>query len=157
MASKQILKECHLFDGLNGAALDRIADLAQTKEYDAGATIFSEGSPADDLFIVASGRVALQMQLRTALPQSSKRVTVDVVGPHDVFGWSAAIEHREHSLAAVCLEPVGALAIGGPKLRSLLKADQQIGYEVLSGLIKVVASRLDETRHVLISERMVSV
>ena len=42
------------------------------------------------------------------------------------------------------------------KLRTLLQDDTRIGYEVLSRLTGVVASRLDETRHVLISERLLS-
>ncbi len=156
MTSRQVFKECTVFASLGDADLDRIAGLAQPSDWEAGVTLFGEGSSAKELFVLEKGKVALQMHLGGGQPQRTRRVTVDVVTKGDVVGWSAVVEPYKYNFTAVCLEPTRLLGIDGSKLRGLLKDDHRIGYEVLSRLIQVVASRLDETRHVLISERLAS-
>ena len=153
MTAKQILREYHIFEPLGDAELDNIANISRTKEYEAGATIFTEKSSADELFVLESGKIALQMQLPFSQPQLSKKVTVDIVTPREVFGWSVLVSPYRYTLTAVCLEPTKVLATDGIKLRALIQNNHRMGYEVLSQLIKVVASRLDETCQVLISER----
>lgn len=157
MEAKRILKECPVFQSLSDAELDKILNLSDSLELEAGSTIFAEGSKADKLYVVDSGKIAIQTQLRLSQPQYSKRITVDVVTRSEMFGWSAVVEPYKYTMTAICLEPSRVMAIDGLKLRTLLRDDPRIGYEVLSRLIKVVASRLDETRQVLISERLVSV
>lgn len=155
MAARRVLRECRIFAGLSEGEEDRIAALAVPKEFGAGATIFSEGSPAEAIYVLEKGRVALQMQLPGERPQVSRRVTVDVVSEGEAFGWSAAVARRLYTLSAMCLEPTRVLALDGAKLNALFQEDYRIGYKVMSQLIDVVASRLDETRRVLVSERLV--
>ena len=154
MTSKQVFKECQLFDSMSDADLERLVAISSPQEWGAGGTIFTEGNPAKDLYVLERGKVALQMNLPSTQPQLAKRITVDVATRGEVFGWSAVVQPHIYTLTVVCLESTTGLAIDGFKLRNLLKAEHRIGYEVLSGLIGVVASRLDETRHLLISERM---
>ena len=155
MANKAVLKECVVFQTLTEAELDRIADMCAPQDYAAGATVFSEGAPSDKIYVLQSGKVALQMQLPAGGPQPGRRISVDIVSKNEVFGWSALVMPRRYTLMAVCLEPTRLLAIDGVRLRALMQEDSHIGYELLNGLIGVVASRLEETRHVLISERQV--
>ena len=154
MPSKRVLRECPVFEPLSEADLNKIAGFTESKTYEAGATIFSQGSPASELYVLEKGKVALQMQLPTSQNNLAKRVTVDIVTRNDLFGWSAAVGRRVFSLTAICLEPTTVAAIDGLKLKSLLQQDTHIGYYVLSRLIEVAASRLDETRQVLVSERL---
>ncbi|MBI4294621.1 MAG: cyclic nucleotide-binding domain-containing protein [Chloroflexi bacterium] len=156
MTVKQALKQCPVFQPLSDADMDRMVSISQPREYEAGSALFTEKAVAEELYVLEKGRVALQMQLSLAQPQLSKRVTVDVVSQNEVLGWSALVEPYRYTLTAVCLEPSRVLALDGIKLRALLQDNHRIGYEVLSQLISVVASRLDETRHVLISERLLS-
>ena len=153
MKMEQVLKECRLFSTLNGAALEKIASLAVEKEYDAGATIFREGDSAECLLVLAEGKVALQIALPEAPGGMVRRGTVDVVTKSEIVGWSAIVEPYIYTLAAVCLQKTKVLSLNGVKLRGLLRDNQLIGYEILKELVKVVASRLDDTRQVLISER----
>lgn len=149
---KHVLKECPIFEGLSDADLDKISSIATPAQYEAGHTLFVESVSAERMYVMEKGRVALQMGLPAG--RASRRITVDVVGKNDIFGWSALVESHRYTLTAVCLEPTNVLGIDGTRLRSVLEADQKLGYKVLSRLINLVASRLDETRRVLISERM---
>ena len=155
MAYKAALKECVVFQSLTEADLGRMEDMCALQDYAAGTTVFSEGASSDRMYILQSGKVALQMQLPAAGPQPGRRISVDFVSKNEVFGWSALVMPRRYTLMAVCLEPTRLLAIDGVRLRALMQEDSRIGYQLLNGLIGVVASRLEETRHVLISERQV--
>lgn len=156
MAPKRVLKECHVFEELDDSELERLAAICEPREYGAGATVFSAGSPADALYVVEQGKVALQMELPGPGAQGSRRVTVDVVTRGEVFGWSAAAVPHRYTLTAMCLEPTKVLAIDSARLGALLQGDYRIGFKVMVQLVGVVASRLDETRRVLVSERLVS-
>lgn len=152
---KRVLKECRVFEALSDADLEKVAALAVPREYEAGTTVFTVGSPAESLYVVEQGKVALQMQLPLAEPLGARRVTVDVVTRGETFGWSAVLERRRYTLTALCVEPTRVATIDGMKLIALLQENHRIGYEVMSHLIDVVASRLDETRRILVSERLV--
>lgn len=155
MNEGQALRDCYVFKGLTAAELEKIARLAEQKEYEAGAVIFSEGTPAQEFFVLQEGKIALQTQLPMAQLLLNKKVTVDIATKNDAFGWSAVVEPYRYTLTAICLQRTRVLAIDGTKLRALLQNDNHMGYEVMTGLIKLVASRLDETRRVLVSERLV--
>jgi len=154
MTTKRTIRECSVFQLLSDDELEKVLSMAVDKEYEAGDVIFHQGSTADELFVIQEGKVALQMNLSVPLLQMSRSVTVDIQTSNDVLGWSAIVKPQIYTLTAVCLQRVKALAIGGVRLRSLLQDNQHVGHEVLNGLIDVVASRLDETRRLLISERL---
>ncbi|MBI2853190.1 MAG: cyclic nucleotide-binding domain-containing protein [Chloroflexi bacterium] len=153
MVAIEDLKKNVVLSPLSDADLGIIAEFVQEKQYEAGTTIFQEGDSATELLIVQEGRVALQMTLSGADAQTSRRITVDVADRNDVIGWSFVVDPYKYTLTAVCLQPVKALSVAGDRLRWLLRDNPGIGYEVLKGLIRVVASRLDETRRILITER----
>lgn len=126
------------------------------REYEAGATIFKEGDVAQELLVLQEGKVALQMTLPRAEAETSRRMTVDVVNKNEMIGWSAIVEPYIYTMSAVCLQKTKALSISGTKLRILMQDNQKVGYLVLQGLIRVVASRLNETRQLLVSERLLT-
>ena len=154
MTAKQVLKECPVFSTLSDADLEKVARSALEKQYEAGTTLFQEGDKAEELLVLQEGKVALQTTLPKASVSASRRITVDVITGNEIVGWSAIVEPYVYTLTAVCLQKVKALSLSGTKLRWLLRDNDHIGYEVLKGLIKVVASRLDDTRQVLVSERL---
>lgn len=156
MAAREVLRECPIFESLTDTQIGAIVGISKPRDFDPGASVFSEANNAEELFVLEKGKVALQMHLSVQQPQFSRRITVDIVNKGEPFGWSAVVEPHRYTLTAICLEPSKVLAIDGLRLKTLLHTDHQMGYEVLSRLINVVASRLDETRQVLISERLTS-
>lgn len=151
--AQQLLRECAVFSALTNAELESIASSALEKEYEAGTIIIQEGDAAEELLVVQEGKVAVQMTLPKSPGQMGRKVTIDIVTKNEVLGWSAIIEPYVSTFAAVCLQKVKALSLSGTKLRWLIQDNPQIGSKVLKALIKVVASRLDATRQLLISER----
>ena len=154
MTVKQVLKDCVLFFGLSDSELEKIVSLAVEKRYEAGTTIFAAGDKAEELFVLQEGRVAVQMTLPKTGELASRRITVDVVTKNEIAGWSAILEPYKYTFTAVCMQQTIAQSIDGNKLRLLLRDNPKIGYEVIQGLAKVMAAGLNDTRQVLISERL---
>lgn len=153
MTDKKI-RDCELFATLSNDELERIASSASEKQYEAGTTIFHEGENADELFMLQEGKVALQMTLKDNHGVTHRRMSVYVVSANEVFGLPAAIAPYTHTVTAVCLQNAKVLAINGNDLRWLLQNNPSTGFNVLEGIIKIVVSRLEETRCLLISERL---
>ena len=118
--------------------------------------MFSAGENAEELFVIQEGRVAVQMTLPRNGGQPGRRITVDVVTKNEIGGWSALVEPYKYTFTAVCLQKTGVLSITGVRLRAFLRENPQIGYEVMRGLTKVIAAGLNDTRQVLISERLLA-
>ena len=159
MTDRQILRNlrnCELFSALSGSELKKIAASVLEKDYEAGTTLFHEGDNADELFVLQEGKLAVQMTASRALGQKGRRVTVDIVTRNEMIDWSAIVEPYVYTLTAICLQKVKVLSISANNLRWLLQGNSNVGYEVMKELIKVVASRLDDTRQVLASERLLT-
>ncbi len=154
MSAKQVLKDCVLFFRLSDSELEKIASLAVEKQFEAGTTMFTAGDNAEELFVLREGRVAVQMTLPKTSELASRRITVDVVTRNEMAGWSAILEPYKYTFTAICMQHTEVLSISGNKLRSLLRDNTKIGYEVMEGLAKVIAAGLNDTRQVLISERL---
>ncbi len=156
MTAKQALKKCPIFATLTSDELEKIANLAVDREYEAGTTVCQEQNGAEELLVLEEGKIALQMKLPVGQTQTGRKVTVDVVTKDEVTGWSVIIEPYVYTLTAICLQKSKVVAINGTKLRALFQNNNHMGYEVMKGLIKVVASRLDDTRQLLVSERLLA-
>jgi CRP-like cAMP-binding protein len=63
----------------------------ESLQYSAGETIFSQGEPADRMYVVSSGSVAISIDGRV----------VETVGPGGMFGEMAVIEREPRSGTAV--------------------------------------------------------
>ena len=151
---KQALKQCQVFSSIDDAALEAVLANLTEKQFDAGATAFREGEPATELLIVQDGKIALQMATSSPETGLSRRITVEVVGANEIAGWSAVVEPHRYTMTGVCLQSTRALSISAVQLRQVMVANPSIGYEILTGLAKVIATRLGDTRQVLVSERL---
>ncbi len=60
MDPRSVLAESALFANLAPEALDRLASIARVRAVRSGEPLFSEGEPADQLYIVATGRLRAQ-------------------------------------------------------------------------------------------------
>ncbi|MCB1500871.1 MAG: cyclic nucleotide-binding domain-containing protein [Bauldia sp.] len=65
-----------------------------TRRYKAGETVMSEGEPAKEMFVVRSGKVAVQVHGKT----------VEEVGAGGLFGEMALIDHAPRSASVVAVE-----------------------------------------------------
>lgn len=146
----EILKRCEVFLGLTDEELQKIALLpsARLRNAKAGTVIFREGEEARTLYVLDEGRVMLTMKLSSG--RGSREEVVDVVTKGGIFGWSVLVTPYILTRSAKCIVSCKLLSIDGEELREFLNKEPRIGYEILQGLVRVVASRLRDTQWLLV-------
>src|SRR5207244_9804644 len=122
-----VLRETTPFGEASEALLQRIAAIAQPARYPAGSRIYSPDDPAEDLFVVASGRVEHVLNPELRAREALKRVTRG-----GVFGWTGLLLGQNRRLAAVsAAEPAELLRINTEALLGLLAAEPLEGGRVM--------------------------
>jgi CRP-like cAMP-binding protein len=140
------LEQAKLFRELSPDVLARIRRLARVQEHVAGDTIFSEGDPAQDLYILREGSV----ELSYTLPQDpTTEIRITRIAPGETFAWSALARGGTMSAHALSLVPSSAYVISAERLHGLFAEHPEAGYEVMSRLAREILERLRETRREL--------
>jgi NitT/TauT family transport system permease protein len=124
-----LLRETTPFGDASGAFLARIAAIARPARYGAGKRIYAAGDAADDIVIVASGRVEHAMQ------DEIKRL-----GRGGVVGWAGLLQEQIKHLATVtATEPTEVLRLNTEALVGLLESEPLEGgraMERFAGMIQ---------------------
>jgi CRP-like cAMP-binding protein len=132
----ELLVRVPVFSTLEAHDLERIAQLAVPRRFDAGQVVFREGDQSDTCYVVYAGRV------RAVHDHGDGRtITLATFGPGDIFGELALFEDERRSATMEVLEPTSALAVLGPDMRRLMVDHPQIAMRLLIAL----ARRLRET------------
>ena len=81
MSAKQFLAQTYPFKVLPGPELDRLAGRAQLQTYDKGETIYSEGDPADSVWVLIKGRIQIFKYTSQGRP-----LAIESIAPGELFG-----------------------------------------------------------------------
>jgi len=144
---KEIIKNSELFWNLTDDQVDKLAPLAVEQAFAAGQRIFTEGEPLNKFYIVASGKVSLEMEIRIG-SRSKRQAVTDVIGTNGFLGWSTFL-NLPASMSGTAVENCQLLAFDGEQVRKLCRDDTEIGYKVLQELVRLVSNRLSNARRTL--------
>ena len=127
-----------LFNGLNSSVLEKLVGLAKRESHPAGALLYRPGDPAEDFFVLESGRVEFQI---------GRDARVDPAGfmlkKGEVFGWAALLEGYAARIASArCLEDAVLLRINGKAALRVLESDPASGFAVMRRLAALIARYL---------------
>lgn len=126
---------------LDGQALELMASFARLEQFDAGQRILRTAEPADTLYVVRHGRVAIEM------PSSrGGSIVIETLGPGEVLGVSWMLPPYRLSFDARCMDQCGVIAIDAAALRDACDADPSLGYGLYKELSGVVRERLQAAR-----------
>jgi CRP/FNR family transcriptional regulator, cyclic AMP receptor protein len=146
MASEKIspatLREIPVLSELSPQHLQVLADLASYRDVEDGQELFHEGDAQDFLYIVLTGRMAVEIHI-----PNRGRLRILTVEPMEILGWSSltrTIPRRTASARAVAASRL--LAIPSAKLYAACQQDSALGFQVMNQVANVVANRLLMTR-----------
>lgn len=128
-AIDELLRASSLFRRVGVEDRRRVADVARTRTYGKGETIFAEGDPSEVFFTIASGRVKIVKMLA-----SGKDVIIEIFGAGDPFGAVAAYEGRPFPASAIALEDTTCLLVPRQAFFSLLEQHPSLVRGLLLGL-----------------------
>jgi CRP/FNR family transcriptional regulator, cyclic AMP receptor protein len=142
MSTLPLLLARHPFSsGLSDEQVRRLAECARETRLPAGAFIFREGDPAETLYLLLSGRVALEQHLPGAGP-----VQLENLEGGDLLGLSWIHPAGQWTLDARAIEPVEALALDAACVRQLMTTDPEQGFTIATHLIDQLYHRLMRVR-----------
>ncbi len=130
-----------LFAGLPGDTAELVAGCARNVAFEPGELLIVEGEPADTLYLLRRGRVALEVR-----SPAKGAMVIDTLAPGQVLGWSWLFPPYRWSFDARALDPVGVVSVDATCLRSKAEADPAFGYELMKRLGAVILQRLQATR-----------
>jgi len=143
--SAAFLESLPFFQGLQPGDRQRILQRFHVEDHEVEEVIFFQGRPADRLYLLASGQVEIRFK-----PDDGEALTVSVIEPGGVFGWSAALGRRSYTSGAVCTESGHSLSIRSRDLRRIFEENPATGVILLERLAEVIAMRLTSTHaHVM--------
>ena len=136
MASISDLKQIYLLQNLDDRMLERLAPLAQGKQYEEKDVVFEQGQEADNFFMLLSGKVLLKVDISAAVT-----ISLGAVKPGYSFGWSSLLG-LDYTSQAACAEPCEVLVIRGSEFKEILDSDHTMGYRVMEGVVRILENRL---------------
>jgi CRP-like cAMP-binding protein len=138
---KQALLESAPFKRLTEEELHQVLALCRQHAYSEGDIVFSEGTSAEDLYIITDGMIVVEMKL-AVYPGWVQKAMVEVLRHGDAFGWSSVLGSHVYTMTAKTMEPSKVITIDGTYLHRLLDQQPDIGYKVMLGLVEVASSRV---------------
>ena len=141
----EALQYMELTRSLEPKHLEKLAGMAFEATFSKGETIFSEGDLGDALYLIRTGRAAVE----TYVPGQG-RVTILTVGPGQLLGWSALFPNKHKTASSQALMDTQVIALSASQLRAACQEDCELGYAVIWRIAELVANRLKATRLQLI-------
>lgn len=134
--------EAHPFlRGVSGDLLRRLASISRETRLAAGAMLLRAGADADTVFLLKSGRIALEL----AVP-GKRTVQLESLRGGDLVGLSWLFPPYRWRFDARVVEPVVALAIDARQLRAWMTEDGGLGQIVAMRLVSQLFERLERVR-----------
>ena len=138
---ERIVAEHKLFEGLGPEFISLAAGCAKNVRFDTDQYLFHADDPADWIYLVRFGRVALEM-----VTPGRGAVQYETLGPGEVVGLTWLLPPYRWGYDARAIELVRAIALDAKCLRDKCEVDHSLGYEVLKRFLPVLVQRLQSVR-----------
>jgi CRP-like cAMP-binding protein len=122
-----------------------ISEGAKVVRFKAGELLFQEGEPANQLYLIESGKIALE-----AHELAGGTMPVQTLGAGEVLGWSWLFPPYVWHFQARALEQVEVVILSGAHLLVAAERNHDFGYELMKRVAQVVIRRLQATRKQLL-------
>lgn len=129
-----------LFHGLAPQDADTLVSLGRRVPLAAGALLFSLGDPADAVYAVERGRIALTLPIRVHDREQDLLVEERVGG--ETLGWSALVPPHRFTLTATALVDSDLIAFSRDVLVAHFEARPDTGLALTRNLASVIGHRL---------------
>lgn len=138
---EEILSRHPVFAGFDGATLALLAGCARNEHVNAGAIIYFEGDPADRLYLIRHGDVAVEIGTPERDP-----IIVETLHPDDILGWSWMVPPYRHMSQARATTDLRVVSLDGACLRRKCDDNPALGYMMFKHLLPHMAQRVRALR-----------
>src|SRR6204780_2881805 len=138
-----ILKMNPMFADLGADELARISSLCHTQNLKTGELLFQKGDPGDSLFGVRRG----QIRIETGASDGS-RLTLNFMGPGDLFGEVAVLDGESRTADATAGEPTELFVLRREDFLAHLEREPRVAIKLIQLLcqrIRWQSERMEES------------
>jgi len=138
-----ILKMNAMFADLGTDELQRLSNLCHTQHLGNGEVLFQKGDAGDALFGVRRG----QVRIETGASDGS-RLTLNFMGPGDLFGEVAVLDGQSRTADATAGEPTELFVLGRQEFLEHLEREPRVAIKIIQLLcqrIRWQSERMEES------------
>lgn len=147
-----LLRTNSFFSGFDAATIARLAGLCRTRNLTAGETLFTKGDEGDALYGIRRGQIRIETGTK-----SGEVLTLNLLGPGDLFGEIALFDGHERTADAVATEASELFILRRSDFLALLEKDPRIAIRVIEFLcerLRWVSDRVEEATLLPLSVRL---
>jgi CRP/FNR family transcriptional regulator, cyclic AMP receptor protein len=137
---RDALLASHFFSHMSAEELDEIIGFAVERRLPRGTSIFSKGDAGSSMMAVLAGRVRI-----SAVSADGKEVTLNVIGPGEIFGEIALLDGKPRSADATAVEDTVLMEVERKRFLPFLLKNEAL----VERLLVVLCDRLRRTSLVL--------
>lgn len=126
---------------LGADLLNKLVECARDARFREGELIFREGTPADTLFLLQQGRVALEQHIPGRGP-----LQVEELRAGDILGLTWMFPGEKWTLDARAVQPVESIALEAECVRDLMQGQPALSMPLATHLIERLYQRLVRAR-----------
>jgi CRP/FNR family transcriptional regulator, cyclic AMP receptor protein len=128
-----ILARAGIFHGVEPSAVRTLTARLHTVSFPRGHTVFAEGEPGGQLFILVAGKVKIGRR-----SPDGRENLLSILGPSDIFGELSIFDPGPHTFSGTAITAVRVVSVD----RTALKAWIEDRPEIAVQLLRVLARRL---------------
>jgi CRP-like cAMP-binding protein len=133
------IRQTRLFEMLSREELNMLATLFQTRTYNDGEIIFSEGEEGDGLYVLGAG------QIEVFVGRGAQERVVAVLEPPEFFGEMSVIDKEQRSASIRAKGQTEIFFLSVENLMAFRRAYRDGFTFVIINIARVLSSRLRET------------
>jgi CRP-like cAMP-binding protein len=145
MVPLEMLEKVGFLEGFPPDYLKPLASVAEVVEMPAGKVLFQEGEKSPCIYLVLTGKVALEISV---LGHGATRI--QTVGAGKVLGWTPVLAPGPMTATAVVLEPCRLVAINAMQVLDVCAQNPRFGMEFMRRTALALSRRLNATRQALL-------
>jgi len=140
----EVLRKVDMFQYCTYRELIQICSIAEQRQADAGTTLFVEGDPGRECFIIVSGSVAIE----------KGETLLAILRPGDYFGEMSFIDEPRRSARARILEWTVFFVIDRDRYLQLMKRDSDLAVKLMWQLLQKLSRTLRVTNEMLLNDNV---
>lgn len=147
MVNLDTLEKVEVFKDLDDRRLYAVGECCAEVVFQRGESIFKAGEEAGHLWAVAEGKVKLEATPGSILQENE-------VSENQVFGWPSLLRSPTYRFSASCTARSAKLIrVDSRCLQTLFDKDPELGYRVMSGLLRVLGDRFHQLQEEVVKHR----
>ena len=155
---KRILTKFDIFSDISQNTIAAIAEKCTLLEFGKNAIVFHKDELSQTFFGVVEGEVELILVHKEKVLKSQiidyekaivskyeileKPIVADIIGPGDVFCWSAFFTDRHSTSTARCSKQTKLFSLPVSDFKAMFEKDNNLGYTFMTKLAGIIGDRL---------------